>query len=56
MRKIKVGLVGSGFAANIHMTAYNENREFFEIVAVTAKHVENAKKFAERYGIPVVCE
>lgn len=56
MRKIKVGLVGAGFAANIHMTAYNENREFFEVVAVTAKHVENAKKFAERYGIPVVCK
>ena len=56
MKRIRVGLVGAGFVANIHMAAYNENREFFEVKAVTARHVENARKFAEKYDIPVVCE
>ncbi|MCS7175617.1 Gfo/Idh/MocA family protein [Pseudothermotoga sp.] len=56
MSKIKVGIVGAGFVSHIHLTAYRENREYFEVVGVCAAHIENAEKLARRYGIEKVFE
>lgn len=54
MAKIRVGIVGAGFAAHIHVAAYRENREYFEVVGVCAAHRESAEKFARHYGIDKV--
>ncbi len=54
MSKIRVGLVGSGFVSHIHLAAYRENHEYFEVRGICAAHVENAEKIAKQYGIPKV--
>lgn len=54
MNKIKVGIVGAGFVSHIHINAYKENKEFFEVVGICAYHVENAEKIAKQYGISKV--
>lgn len=56
MKKIRVGLVGAGFVSHIHLDAYLHNREFFEVKAVCARHVENAERLSKKYGIPIVCK
>ncbi|MGB9820717.1 MAG: Gfo/Idh/MocA family protein [Pseudothermotoga sp.] len=49
--KIRVGIVGAGFVSHIHINAYRENKEFFEVVGICASHIENAEKMANHYGI-----
>ncbi|MFN3283368.1 MAG: Gfo/Idh/MocA family protein [Pseudothermotoga sp.] len=56
MNKIRVGIVGAGFVSHIHINAYKENKEFFEVVGICASHVENAQKIAKHYGISKVFE
>jgi len=50
---LKVGLVGSGRVANVHIAAY-KNIENVNIVAVSDVNVEKAKNFANIYGISKV--
>jgi len=54
MKKIKVGIVGAGFVSHIHIAAYRENREYFEVVGVCAAHRESAKRLARQYNIEKV--
>src|SRR5512139_2227241 len=50
MSKVKVGLVGSGFIADIHAAAFKMIAEG-EVVAVASTPPGAAKKFAEERGI-----
>ena len=50
--KVKVGIIGSGFEADIHATSFAMVREFVEVVAVASPTPDNATAFAERHGIP----
>ena len=54
MSKIRVGIVGAGFIAKIHMDAFKENYPYFEVVGVCASKKENAERFARNYDIPVI--
>jgi len=54
MKKIKVGIVGAGFVSHIHIAAYRENREYFEVAGVCAAHRESAERLARQYGIEKV--
>ncbi|WP_448535065.1 Gfo/Idh/MocA family protein [Pseudothermotoga sp.] len=54
MKKIKVGIVGAGFVSHIHIAAYRENRECFEVVGVCAAHRESAERLARQYNIEKV--
>ncbi len=54
MGKIRVGLVGAGFVSHIHIAAYKENREYFDVCGICAAHIENAEKIAKQYGIKKV--
>src|SRR5690606_5112298 len=51
MSKVKVGIVGSGFIADIHADAYRFVPEA-EVVGVASPTPGKAKKFAEEKGIP----
>lgn len=51
MEKVGVGLVGSGFAAEIHSYAPKQVPDA-EIVAVASSTEGHAKKFAEAHRIP----
>ncbi|NLG84087.1 MAG: Gfo/Idh/MocA family oxidoreductase, partial [Firmicutes bacterium] len=53
MEKIRVGLIGAGFVAHIHMNAYQQVKGIpVEIAGVVAKPREEAEKFARKFNIP----
>lgn len=52
MSRVRVGIIGAGFAADIHARAYGQLAGLgVELVAVTSAHRANAERFASRYGI-----
>lgn len=54
MDRVKVGLVGVGFIARIHMNAYREIEPYAQVVGVCSRRRENAENFAREFGIPMV--
>lgn len=57
MKKIKVGLVGTGFVTGLHMEAYKKVVGIpVEVAAVVSRSKEKAEKFAHKYGIARVYE
>jgi predicted dehydrogenase len=54
MHKVKVGLVGSGFAATLHMEAYRQVYGIEPYIAAVASTSAGREAFAEKYGIPSV--
>lgn len=53
MNKVRIGLVGAGFIAGIHMDAFRAVTGIpVEVVGVAASRLESAEAFARRYGIP----
>jgi predicted dehydrogenase len=52
--KVKVGIIGSQFEADIHAASFQILPEEAEIVAVASPTPGNAQKLADRYGIPRV--
>lgn len=51
--KLRVGVIGSGFAGNSHIEGY-KNVEDAELIAVCDVSEERAKEVAEKYAIPNV--
>ncbi|MBL8146724.1 MAG: Gfo/Idh/MocA family oxidoreductase, partial [Anaerolineae bacterium] len=51
MDKVRVGIIGSGFVANIHALGL-QHAHNAEIVAVAGKTPGNAAEFAARHRIP----
>ena len=54
--KVKVGIIGSGFEADIHAASFQLMPEEAEVVAVASPTLGNAAKLAARYGIPSAFE
>jgi len=52
--KVKVGIIGSRFEADIHAAAFKMASEHAEVVAVASPTPGNAASLAKRYGIPRV--
>jgi predicted dehydrogenase len=53
MAKLRVGLVGYGYAAGLHMPGFQAlGPDRCEVVAVCGRSQERAQGFAHRYGIP----
>ena len=53
MKKVRMGLVGCGFSAGLHMSGYKElAREHCEVMAVVGVPKKMADDFAAHYGIP----
>jgi myo-inositol 2-dehydrogenase / D-chiro-inositol 1-dehydrogenase len=53
-RKLKIGLIGSGFVADIHRDAFTRFIPNAEVVAVASPH--GARKFAQEHAIPYAFE
>jgi myo-inositol 2-dehydrogenase/D-chiro-inositol 1-dehydrogenase len=49
--KVKVGIIGSGFEAEIHAAAFQIMPEEAEVVAVASPTPDHAQELAKRYGI-----
>lgn len=52
--RVKVGIIGSGFEADIHAASFQILPDEAEVVAVASPTPGNAARLAERYGIPRV--
>src|SRR5438876_2099685 len=52
--KVKVGIIGSQFEADIHAASFKIASEDAEVVAVASPTSGNAAALAKRYGIPRV--
>ena len=52
--KVKVGIIGSQFQADIHAASIKMASEFAEVVAVASPTPGNAEAMARRHGIPRV--
>jgi myo-inositol 2-dehydrogenase/D-chiro-inositol 1-dehydrogenase len=52
--KVKVGIIGSGFQADIHAASFQIMPEEAEVVAVASPTAGHAADLARRYGIPRV--
>src|SRR3954453_19013590 len=52
--KVKVGIIGSQFEADIHAASFQIMPEEAEVVAVASPTPGNAEALAKRYGIPRV--
>jgi predicted dehydrogenase len=51
-QKVKVGIIGSQFAADIHAASFQMTPEEAEVVAVASPTPGHAEALAARYGIP----
>ena len=49
--RVKVGIIGSRFEAEIHAESFRIMPEEAEVVAIASPTEGNAKKLADRYGI-----
>ena len=55
MEKVRIGLLGAGFSAHLHLTNYGKLRGHkMEVVAVAARSEESAGKFANAFDISKV--
>ena len=55
MEKVRVGILGAGFSAHLHITNYKKLRGHkMEVVAVAARSEESAGKFAKAFDIPKI--
>ena len=52
--KVKVGIIGSQFEADIHAASFQIMPEEAEVVAVASPTPGHAEELAKRYGIPRV--
>ena len=52
MSAVRIGVIGVGFGARVHIPAYQS--EGLDVVAVCTRHEETARAAAERFGIPNV--
>src|ERR1700735_3675033 len=50
--KVKVGVIGSQFQADIHLASIQQMGEEAEVVAVASPTPGNAETLARRYGVP----
>jgi predicted dehydrogenase len=56
MQKIGIGIIGTGFAADLHARCYRQMQDLgVQIVIVAARQASIAETFASRHGIPTAC-
>lgn len=52
--RVKVGIIGSQFAADLHAAAFQKSADVAEVVAVASPSPGNAQALAKKYAIPSV--
>jgi predicted dehydrogenase len=52
MGKVKVGVIGAQFQADIHVASFQIMPEEAEVVAIASPTPGNAEQLAQRYGVP----
>jgi predicted dehydrogenase len=53
MKKVRIGILGSGFSAHFHLASYRKIRsELFEVAAICARNAASRGALATQYGVP----
>ena len=52
MSRTRIAVLGCGFISEIHISSYQRFVHDAEVVAVYSHHLDRAKKFAEKMGVP----
>src|SRR6266498_1227606 len=53
METVRVGLIGAGFAAGLHLRAYRAcGNPRADVVTLSSSRVERARAVADEYGVP----
>lgn len=55
MKKIKIGIIGTGVGVRTHLKGFRCFQEDAEVFAIAGSNLERSKKFADEYNIPVAC-
>lgn len=54
MKKVKIGIIGTGVGIRTHYKGFNP-LENADIVAICGSSYERSREFASQYGIPIAC-
>lgn len=55
MRKIKIGIIGTGVGIRTHLKGFRNFQDESEVYAISGSSLEKSKRFADEYNIPVAC-
>ena len=55
MKKIKIGIIGTGVGIRTHLKGFKNFQDDAEIYAISGSSLERSKEFANEYNIPVAC-
>lgn len=55
MKKIKIGIIGTGVGIRTYLKGFRNFQDDAEIYAIAGSNLERSKVFANKYNIPVAC-
>ena len=55
MKKIKIGIIGTGVGIRTHLKGFRNFQDDAEVYAIAGSNLDRSKKFAYEYNIPVAC-
>ena len=55
MKKVKIGIIGTGVGIRTHLKGFNSIDDC-EVIAITGSSLERSIEFANKYNIPIACK
>ena len=55
MKKIKIGIIGTGVGIRTHLKGFRNFEDETEVYAIAGSNLERSKQYADEYNIPVAC-
>lgn len=55
MKKVKIGIIGTGVGIRTHLKGFN-SIDGCEVIAITGSSLGRSKEFANKYDIPIACK
>lgn len=55
MKKINIGIIGTGVGIRTHLKGFRNFTDEAEVIAISGSSIDRSREFAEKYDIPVAC-
>ena len=55
MKKIKIGIIGTGVGIRTHLKGFRNFQDEAEVYAIAGSNLHRSKQFADEYNIPIAC-
>ena len=55
MKKIKIGIIGTGVGIRTHLKGFRNFLDEAEVYAIAGSNLHRSKQFADEYNIPIAC-